>query len=162
EVTGITGTNGKTTTAQLVHACIDACGGRSGVVGTLGCDYGGEHWSTEHTSPEADELMRVAAAMRAKGATHLLIEGSALPLAAARVAAVRFRVAAFTNLTQDHLDFHGSMDAYAAAKRRLFVDLAPAAAAVNVDDPFGRTLAIEIANRRPAARIARFSASVGT
>src|SRR6185312_8587762 len=90
---------------------------------------------------------------------------SSIALAAFRVEAVRFRVAAFTNLTQDHLDYHGTMEAYAAAKARLFLDLAPGAAAVNVDDPFGRELARKLAPAGPEgpheAALCRFSAEVG-
>lgn len=140
DVVGITGTNGKTTTAHLAQACIDACGGRAGIVGTLGYRFGALDLPASHTSPEADDLARIAAAMRDRGATHLVMEVSSIALAAARADAVRFRVACFTNLTQDHLDYHGTMQAYAAAKARLFLELAPGAAALNVDDAFGREL----------------------
>jgi UDP-N-acetylmuramoyl-L-alanyl-D-glutamate--2,6-diaminopimelate ligase len=165
EVVGITGTNGKTTTAHLVQAAVDAAGGRCGIVGTLGSRFEDLDLPTAHTSPEADELARIAAAMRARGATHLVMEVSSIALAAKRVEAVRYRVAAFTNLTQDHLDYHGTMEAYAAAKARLFFDLAPGGAAVNVDDPFGRTLAARLAPHGPGghreAPLARFSAQIG-
>ncbi len=158
EVVGITGTNGKTTTAHLTQAAIDASGGRAGIVGTLGYRFADLDLPPTHTSPEADDLARLAAAMRARGASHLVMEVSSIALVARRADAVRFRVAAFTNLTQDHLDYHGTMEAYAAAKARLFVDLAPGAAAVNVDDPFGRELARRIAREAP---LCRFSAEVG-
>jgi UDP-N-acetylmuramoyl-L-alanyl-D-glutamate--2,6-diaminopimelate ligase len=163
EVVGITGTNGKTTTAHLVRAVIDACGGRSGIVGTLGYRFADLDLPPTHTSPEADELSRIAAAMRARGATHLVMEVSSIALAVKRADAVRFRVAAFTNLTQDHLDFHGSMEAYAEAKARLFTDLAPGAAAINVDDPHGVELARRIAppGAPATARLARFTTRVG-
>jgi UDP-N-acetylmuramoyl-L-alanyl-D-glutamate--2,6-diaminopimelate ligase len=165
DVVGITGTNGKTTTAHLVQSCIDAAGGRAGIVGTLGYRFGTLDLAPTHTSPEADELARIAAGMLARGATHLVMEVSSIALAAARADAVRFRVAAFTNLTQDHLDYHGTMEAYAAAKARLFTDLAPGAAAINVDDGFGRALAERLARESaPAAEqghLARFSARVG-
>jgi UDP-N-acetylmuramoyl-L-alanyl-D-glutamate--2,6-diaminopimelate ligase len=140
-VVGITGTNGKTTTAELVRACIDGCGGRTGVIGTLGFRFGELTQPSAFTSPEADEIARVAAAMRARGASHLVMEVSSIALAAARADAVRFRVAAFTNLTQDHLDYHGTMEAYAAAKARLFTELSPGGAAINVADTFGAKLA---------------------
>ena len=140
EAVGITGTNGKTTTSHLVHACIEACGGQPGLVGTLGYRFADLDLPATHTSPEADELARIAAAMLARGASHLVMEVSSIALAAARVEAVRFRTVAMTNLTQDHLDYHGSMEAYAEAKARLFVDLGPGSAAVNIDDPFGRDL----------------------
>jgi UDP-N-acetylmuramoyl-L-alanyl-D-glutamate--2,6-diaminopimelate ligase len=158
EVAGITGTNGKTTTAHLVQACIDACGGRAGIVGTLGHRFEDLDLPSAHTSPEADALARVAAEMRARGATHLVMEVSSIALAAKRVEAVRFRAAAFTNLTQDHLDYHGTMPAYAAAKERLFTELATESAAVNVDDRFGDALAKTIA-KAGKARLARFTSA---
>ncbi len=147
EAVGITGTNGKTTTSHLVHACIEACGGKPGLVGTLGYRFADLDLPATHTSPEADELARIAAAMLARGASHLVMEVSSIALAAARVEAVRFRTVAMTNLTQDHLDYHGSMEAYAEAKARLFLDLGPGSAAVNVDDPFGQELVRRVAPR---------------
>ncbi len=159
EVIGITGTNGKTTTAHLVQAVIDGCGGRAGIVGTLGARFADLDLPPTLTSPEADELARIARAMRARGAEHLVMEVSSIALIARRSDAVRFRVAAFTNLTQDHLDYHGSMEAYAEAKARLFVDLAPGSAAINVDDAFGRDLALRVApvGGPRSAVLARFS-----
>lgn len=163
DVIGITGTNGKTTTAHLIQACLDACGRRAGIVGTLGYRFEGLDLPASHTSPEADELSRIAAAMRDRGATHLVMEVSSIALApsAARVEAVRFRAAAFTNLTQDHLDYHGTMEAYAAAKERLFTDLSPEGAAVNVDDPFGASLSKVIASRG-RVKLVRTSSEAGT
>ncbi len=160
EVVGITGTNGKTTTSYLTAAAIRGCGARPGVVGTLGYRFEGLDQPSTHTSPEADELARIAAKMRDAGATHLVMEVSSIALAAARADAVRFRVAAFTNLTHDHLDYHGTMETYAAAKERLFFDLLPGAAAVNVDDAFGARLAEKLAARKlpNAALLARYSA----
>jgi UDP-N-acetylmuramoyl-L-alanyl-D-glutamate--2,6-diaminopimelate ligase len=175
-VVGITGTNGKTTTSYLVQACINACGGRAGIVGTLGYRFEDLDLPAPHTSPEADELARVAAAMRARGASHLVMEVSSIAVAAARVEAVRFRGGAFTNLTQDHLDYHGSMEAYAAAKERLFSELTTESAAVNVDDAFGAGLAgrllkagvegaqadlVELCPSSSVARMARFSVKLG-
>ena len=139
DVIGITGTNGKTTTSHLVRAAIDGALGlpKCGVVGTIGHSYAGQTIAASHTTPEADELARVLAVMRKRGATHVAMEVSSIALVLGRVRAVRFRVAAFTNLTQDHLDFHGSMEAYAAAKMALFTTCEPGLAVVNVDDPFG-------------------------
>jgi UDP-N-acetylmuramoyl-L-alanyl-D-glutamate--2,6-diaminopimelate ligase len=155
EVIGITGTNGKTTTAYLVRAAIDAALGRTscGVLGTVGQAF--DHWQTsaEHTTPEADDIARAMAHMRDLGATHVAMEVSSHAIDLRRVEAVRFRVAALTNLTQDHLDFHGSMEAYARAKARLFTDLAPAAVVLNVDDALGRKLAPSV-----AVRVVRVSA----
>ena len=158
DVCGITGTNGKTTTAQLVAAVLEASGARPGVLGTLGQRFEGFFKASKHTSPESDELARFALEIKDRGATHLVMEVSSIALAASRVEAVRFRVAAFTNLTQDHLDFHGTMEAYAEAKARLFVDLGPSSAAINVDDPFGAVLATRLV---PGLRVARFSARSG-
>ncbi|HEY8076105.1 MAG TPA: UDP-N-acetylmuramoyl-L-alanyl-D-glutamate--2,6-diaminopimelate ligase, partial [Labilithrix sp.] len=143
DVVGITGTNGKTTTTHLVRAAIDgAFGGHfCGIIGTIGHSYAGQRIEAAHTTPEADELARVMAVMKKRGATHVAMEVSSIALVLGRVKAVRFRVAAFTNLTQDHLDFHGSMETYAAAKAELFTSCGPGLAVVNVDDPFGETLA---------------------
>lgn len=151
EVVGITGTNGKTTTSVLTQAAIDGVGKRAGLMGTLGYRFGDLDFEATHTTPEADEFARMAAAMHRASATHLVTEVSSHALAQARVDAVRFRVAAFTNLTQDHLDFHESMEAYGQAKARLFFDLAPGAAAIVVDDPFGRELAKKV--RTPLVRV---------
>ncbi|NUO51510.1 MAG: UDP-N-acetylmuramyl-tripeptide synthetase, partial [Polyangiaceae bacterium] len=141
DVIGITGTNGKTTTTLMTRAIVEASGGKCGTIGTLGAELGGWIKPSVHTSPEADELARIAREMRDQGATHLVMEVSSIALAAKRADAVRFRVAAFTNLTQDHLDYHGTMEGYAAAKMRLFAELGPGAAAINVRDPFGADLA---------------------
>jgi UDP-N-acetylmuramoyl-L-alanyl-D-glutamate--2,6-diaminopimelate ligase len=143
DIVGITGTNGKTTTSHLVRTAIDGAHGKplTGIVGTVGHTFGGQTIDASHTTPEADELARVLAVMRKRGATHVAMEVSSIALVLRRVAAVRFRVAAFTNLTQDHLDFHGSMEAYAAAKMELFTKMGPGLAVVNVSDPFGAQIA---------------------
>ena len=158
EVVGITGTNGKTTTTHLVRAAVDGALGRPscGVLGTVGHSFDGWRVDAEHTTPEADDVARTMAAMRARGATHVAMEVSSHALALGRVRAVRFRVAAFTNLTQDHLDFHGSMAEYAASKARLFTELGPGAAVLNVDDAFGRDMVAQV--RAPLVRV---SARVG-
>jgi len=159
EVVGITGTNGKTTTAHLVRAAIDGALGRPscGVLGTVGHSFDGWRSVAEHTTPEADELARTMASMRSRGATYVAMEVSSHALALGRVRAVRFRVAALTNLTQDHLDFHGTMDAYAASKARLFTELGPGAVVLDVDDAFGRSLV-----SRVKAPLLRVSARVGS
>ena len=144
-VVGITGTNGKTTSAHLIAACLQGTGAQPGVIGTLGFRCGDLELPSIHTSPEADELQRVARAMLARGASHLVMEVSSIALQAERVAEVDFDVAVFTNLTQDHLDYHGSMEAYAAAKEQLFFEHDPQVAVINVDDPFGAALADRIA-----------------
>ncbi len=143
QVVGITGTNGKTTTAHLVRDAIDGASTSPvcALIGTLGSSYAGHVAPSPHTTPEADELARTLSSVRRAGATHVAMEVSSIALARKRVSAVRFRVAAFTNLTQDHLDFHGSMEAYAAAKWELFTTLKPENVVVNVDDPFGQRIA---------------------
>ena len=153
EMVGITGTNGKTTTTYLVRAAIDAAlgGPFCGIVGTTGHRYRDWVVDASHTTPEADELARVLAGMRGRGASHVAMEVSSIALAAGRPRAVRFRVAAFTNLTQDHLDYHGSMEEYAEAKASLFTRYAAGVAVINVDDPFGASLALRI--RGPLVRV---------
>jgi UDP-N-acetylmuramoyl-L-alanyl-D-glutamate--2,6-diaminopimelate ligase len=159
EVVGVTGTNGKTTATHLIRAAIDGAigaGAYCGTIGTVGHRFGDLAIDAEHTTPEADEIARVMAAMRKRGATHVAMEVSSHALAQRRVRAVRFRVAAFTNLTQDHLDFHRTMDEYAAAKALLFTEMSPGAAVINVDDPFGETLVSLV-----EAPLVRVSAKVG-
>ncbi|MEZ4227420.1 MAG: UDP-N-acetylmuramoyl-L-alanyl-D-glutamate--2,6-diaminopimelate ligase [Polyangiaceae bacterium] len=141
KVVGITGTNGKTTTAFLTAAAVAAAGGRPGRMGTLGFAFEAEALGSSLTTPEADDISRFAATVRDRGGSHLVMEASSHALALGRVEALHFSVAAFSNLTQDHLDFHESMDAYAAAKRRLFTELRPRHSVINVDDAFGRELA---------------------
>jgi UDP-N-acetylmuramoyl-L-alanyl-D-glutamate--2,6-diaminopimelate ligase len=140
-VVGITGTNGKTTTSYLVCRALEATGARPGLIGTIG--YRFEDWSGDaaHPTPESADVARIAKTMLGRGASHLVMEVSSHALAQARVDAVHFRAAAFTNLTQDHLEFHGSMAAYGEAKARLFVELAPDVSIINIDDLFGRDLA---------------------
>jgi UDP-N-acetylmuramoyl-L-alanyl-D-glutamate--2,6-diaminopimelate ligase len=159
EVVGITGTNGKTTTAHLTRTAIDGALGRPscGVIGTVGHSFGEWAAPAAHTTPEADEVARAMAAMRDLGATYVAMEVSSHALALDRVRATRFRVAALTNLTQDHLDFHGSMSAYAEAKGRLFTELGPGSAVLDVDDAFGRELATRV--RGPLVRV---TAKTGT
>ncbi|MEZ4437745.1 MAG: UDP-N-acetylmuramoyl-L-alanyl-D-glutamate--2,6-diaminopimelate ligase [Polyangiaceae bacterium] len=146
-VVGITGTNGKTTTAHLVERALVGAGLTPGIVGTLGYRGGGASGPLIHTSPEADELQRIAAELVGHGVSHLVMEVSSIALAADRVLGVDFDVVAFTNLTQDHLDWHGSMEAYAAAKELLFTRYAADTAVINVDDPHGAALASRIEGR---------------
>lgn len=140
-VIGITGTNGKTTSSCLVQSAIDGAGASCGRLGTLGYALGVDRVDSPLTTPEADELSRYAARVRERGGTHLVMEVSSHALAQARADALTFAVAAFTNLTQDHLDFHGSLERYAEAKTRLFTELQPGASVVNVDDPVGQAIA---------------------
>ncbi|MGA2393147.1 MAG: UDP-N-acetylmuramoyl-L-alanyl-D-glutamate--2,6-diaminopimelate ligase [Candidatus Lustribacter sp.] len=140
-VFGVTGTNGKTTTTYLLRSIVEAAGVPCGVIGTLGGVFGDDTWALENTTPLAVELHRLLAEMRARGARAVAMEVSSHALALGRVDDVRFRAAALTNVTRDHLDFHGTLAHYVAAKRRLF-DLA-SLAVLNVDDAVGRTFAGE-------------------
>jgi len=153
DVIGITGTNGKTTTAHLVRAAIDGALDRPscGIVGTVGHSFASFEEVASHTTPEADDLARVLRSMRDLGATHVAMEVSSIALTSRRVHAIRFRVAAFTNLSQDHLDYHGTMESYAAAKGELFTSYAPGSSVINVDDSFGRELATRV--RSPLVRV---------
>ena len=139
---GITGTNGKTTTSYLVEALLRARGLSTGVIGTVQYVLGDERRPAGQTTPEALELQAMLALMRERGVGGVAMEVSSHALALSRADGLAFDVAVFTNLTQDHLDFHGTLDRYRAAKRRLFELLAdspkPArTAVVNGDDPSG-------------------------
>ncbi len=155
ELVGITGTNGKTTTAWLTALAIDGAGGHAARLGTLGFYFAGEQLEVGLTTPQADVTSRLAAHALRRGADHLVMEVSSHALSQSRVDALKFAVAAFSNLTQDHLDYHTDMQAYGAAKRRLFRELEPRHRVVNVDDPFGRELleagpAIAVSSQRQA------------
>jgi UDP-N-acetylmuramoyl-L-alanyl-D-glutamate--2,6-diaminopimelate ligase len=138
---GVTGTNGKTTTTWLVDEALAALGARPALLGTVETRGPGVREASAMTTPEADTIARFARSMRNAGATHLVMEVSSHALALRRVDGIHFDVAAFTNLSRDHLDFHGTMEAYFEAKKRLFVDLAPRCAVVCIDDPWGAELA---------------------
>ena len=139
-VAGVTGTNGKTSTVQLLAQALTLGGGVAGSIGTLGAGLHGQLVAGERTTPDVIAVHRLLAEMRDAGATHVAMEVSSHALAQGRVDAVAFRVAVFTNLTRDHLDFHGSMAAYGAAKARLFDWPSLQAVVVNLDDPFGAGL----------------------
>jgi len=143
EVVGLTGTNGKTTVTWLIDEALRHLGQRPALLGTIESRGPGVREPAPYTTPEGDAIARFARTVVDAGATHLVMEVSSHALAQHRADAVRFAVAGFTNLTQDHLDFHETMDAYFAAKARLFYELAPRAAVVNVDDPHGQTIADE-------------------
>lgn len=137
-VIGVTGTNGKTTTTFILRSLLEAWGEPTGLIGTTGNYIGAEVVPTNYTTPEAPELMALFARMRDAGIRTVVMEVSSHGLALDRVYGLRFAGAIFTNLTQDHLDFHASMEEYALAKKRLF-DMLPsdATAVVNGDDPYG-------------------------
>lgn len=135
DAVGVTGTNGKTTTTHMIAAVLNAGGISCGIAGTVGAEFRAHRWLLENTTPQPPELQRVLARMRDAGANAVAMEVSSHALALDRVEDVRFRVAALTNVTRDHLDFHETIEAYAAAKRRLF-SLAPACV-INADDKYG-------------------------
>ncbi len=142
-VAGITGTNGKTTTAFMVREILEAAGRRTGLLGTVKQVVGGVEEEVERTTPEAIDLQATFARMLASGDAACAMEVSSHALTLHRCDAIHFAVALFTNLTQDHLDFHADMEDYFHAKKLLF-EMVPGAAVVNVDDPFGARLAGEI------------------
>jgi UDP-N-acetylmuramoyl-L-alanyl-D-glutamate--2,6-diaminopimelate ligase len=138
DVVGITGTNGKTTTAFLMHAVLEAAVGQAGLLGTIESRIGGVVEQVARTTPESVDLQAILRRMVDAGDRACAIEVSSHALELERVAGVRFAAAGFTNLTQDHLDFHPDMEAYFAAKARLFRE---APGAINVGDEYGRRLA---------------------
>lgn len=137
---GITGTNGKTTTAFLLRSLLEAGGHRTGLLGTVTAIVGGEQRAAARTTPEAIDLQRTFADMLAAGDDAVVMEVSSHALSLHRADAIHWSVALFTNLTQDHLDFHADMENYFLAKRRLF-EAEPELAVINVDDPYGARLA---------------------
>ena len=142
-VVGITGTNGKTTTAFVIRALLEAAGVPCGLLGTVKSVVGGRERPMVRTTPEAIELQATLAAMLDGGDRACAMEVSSHALSLRRADGVRFACAVFTNLTREHLDFHPSMEDYFAAKRRLFDELSPAMRVTNADDPYGRRLAEE-------------------
>jgi UDP-N-acetylmuramoyl-L-alanyl-D-glutamate--2,6-diaminopimelate ligase len=137
---GITGTNGKTTSAFLVRGLLEAAGRRTGLVGTVNAVVAGRERAMARTTPEAIDLQRMFAEMLEGGDEAVVMEVSSHALELHRADAIHWAVAVFTNLTQDHLDFHPTMEDYYAAKRRLF-ETGPEVAVINVDDPYGARLA---------------------
>jgi UDP-N-acetylmuramoyl-L-alanyl-D-glutamate--2,6-diaminopimelate ligase len=143
-VVGITGTSGKTTTTYIVRHLLEAAGRPSGLLGSVTSVIGGEERPAVRTTPEAIDLQATFRAMLDTGDRACAMEVSSHALELRRVDGVRFAAAAFTNLSQDHLDFHPDMESYFAAKRRLFSDFDVGQAIVVVDDPWGRRLADEL------------------
>ena len=140
-VLGVTGTNGKTTTAFLLEAGLRAAGHTTGLLGTVETRIGDDVVPSVRTTPEAPDLQGLLAVMRERGVTAVAMEVSSHALSLGRVDGVRFDVAGFTNLSQDHLDFHASMEEYEAAKASLFTPLRTRTGVVNVDDAAGRRIA---------------------
>ncbi|CAG0948625.1 UDP-N-acetylmuramoyl-L-alanyl-D-glutamate--2, 6-diaminopimelate ligase [Burkholderiales bacterium] len=144
---GITGTNGKTTTSQWIAQALDGAGRRCGVIGTLGIGLVGALEPAPNTTPDAAVLHETLAGFRASGARAASVEVSSIGLDQGRVNGATFDVAVFTNLTRDHLDYHGTMSAYGAAKERLFSWPGLACSVINADDPFGQRLIDEVRGR---------------
>src|ERR1700678_828092 len=149
-ITGITGTNGKSTTAFLVESILTAAGRKSALIGTIEYRVAGKILPAPHTTPEALELSRIFSEALRQGATETVMEVSYHALAQERVYVVPFDVAVFTNLTRDHLDYHQTMEEYFAAKRVLFEGCgtdAPRAVVTNIDDEYGAKL-VEFSRKR--------------
>jgi MurE/MurF fusion protein len=163
---GITGTNGKTTTTYLVESILAAAGHSVGVIGTVSYRWGGKSFEAPYTTPTPQVLHKTFAAMKEAGCTHVVMEVSSIALAMHRLAGIGFQIGAFSNLTQDHLDVHGTMEAYRDAKKLLFsahlgrpASLAAAGrqdpgrggtAVLNVDDPYGEDMAGAVDPRHAA------------
>ncbi len=144
ELAGVTGTNGKSTTAFLLRGMLSAAGRRPGLVGTIEWEVGGEVRPAPFTTPEAIDLQRLFRQMLDAGDRSAAVEASSHGAAQRRLDRVRFDALVFTNLTLDHLDLHGSMEEYFGAKRKLFTGPQPPPAAVNVGDDWGRRLASDL------------------
>ena len=141
DVIGVTGTNGKTTVTHYIESLLGLSGFRTGIIGTIATRIGNESLQSVRTTPEASDFQRLLARMRDSGVDKAAVEISSHALDLHRVDGTRFAVAAFTNLSQDHLDFHGSMESYRSAKARLFQDFEIGTAVFNIDDETGRGLA---------------------
>ena len=144
---GVTGTNGKTTTAFLIDAILRSTGRRTGLMGTIHYRVGDEVFEEPRTTSEGPDLQRYLRRMADAGASHAVMEVSSHGLALDRLCGCEFQAAVFSNLTQDHLDFHGDMESYFQAKLKLFREFSPANAIVNADDAYGRRIAAEARGR---------------
>lgn len=150
KVVGITGTNGKTTLTYLLESIFREAGYNPGVVGTISYRWAGKEYAALNTTPEASDLQRILADMAQQGVTHVVMEASSHGLHRGRLEGCLFDVGVFTNLTQDHLDYHGTLEDYYEAKKLLFTRLLPASspkepwACINGDDVYGRRLQEEI------------------
>ena len=157
DVAGITGTNGKTTTTYLLESVLHAAGRRPGLIGTVETRIAGERLASKHTTPESADLQRLFRTMVDAGVDSVAMEVSSHALDLHRVDGTRFAVAAFTNLTQDHLDYHHTLEEYWSVKRRLFTELDVGVRVVNLDDPRGPELARDTAAQVTVGRDAAAS-----
>ncbi len=146
DVIGITGTNGKTTTAYLVDSILKAAGRTTGIVGTVETRIGDQSRSSSRTTPESLDVQALLAEMREAGVDACVMEVSSHAIDLHRTDAIHFAVVAFTNLTQDHLDFHHTLAQYGSVKKRLFTDFIVGARVINVDDPFGMGISASVAD----------------
>jgi UDP-N-acetylmuramoyl-L-alanyl-D-glutamate--2,6-diaminopimelate ligase len=149
QLVGVTGTNGKTTIAHLLESIFRAAGKKPALMGTINQRIGDEEVVSEFTTPEASEIQNFLRRAVAAGCTHAVMEVSSHALELHRADQLEFAAAAFTNLTQDHLDLHGTMENYFAAKRKLFdgsIGSTPKRAVINIDDAYGRRLLNEVGN----------------
>ena len=141
-VTAVTGTNGKTTTVHLIDCLLRAAGRTTALLGTIRHSVGEESWKAVNTTPESLDIVRLLDRLRGIAGTHATMEASSHAMELERIRGIRFHTAVFTNLTPEHLDFHGDMASYAAAKRKLFEGAGappPEFSVVNIDDPAGRS-----------------------
>ena len=147
-IVGITGTNGKTTTAYLIENILLAAGFQVGVIGTVNYRYKGNLFENPVTTPESLDLQRILAEMLSENVTHVVLEVSSHAIDLSRIAGCRLDIGVFTNLTQDHLDYHGDMDRYWACKKRLFTEYLgvdkKALAVINTDNPQGLALVSDL------------------
>jgi UDP-N-acetylmuramoyl-L-alanyl-D-glutamate--2,6-diaminopimelate ligase len=153
-LTGITGTNGKTTTSYLIDSVLREAGHTTALIGTIEYHLAGRVLPAVNTTPESLDLIRLFAELERAGGTHATLEVSSHALALGRVYGLHFHTAVFTNLTRDHLDFHGDMDSYFAAKHKLFEGAGgppPRFAVLNRDDPYTRQIRLD-----PATRVFRY------
>jgi len=159
---GITGTNGKTTTSLLIESILRHAGHEPGVLGTLAYRWGGKDIPARMTTPESLDLQRIFHEMLRDGVSHVVMEVSSHALSLGRVAGLSFQAGVFTNLSQDHLDFHRTMEDYFLAKKLLFTDFldpGSSVAAINADDPYGTRL---IGNGTCSAKMLGYSVKAAT
>ncbi|HMK61646.1 MAG TPA: UDP-N-acetylmuramoyl-L-alanyl-D-glutamate--2,6-diaminopimelate ligase [Dissulfurispiraceae bacterium] len=160
-VVGITGTNGKTTTSYLIKSVLEKWSKSVGLIGTINYMIKNDSFEAPHTTPEASDFQSLLRQMVDKGCSHVVAEVSSHALAQKRADHTQFKVAVFTNLTGDHLDYHGTMEDYFKAKMRLFTELLidGGAAIINIDDPYGKLLSDHLKNVRPSIKLLTFSLS---
>lgn len=163
-VIGITGTNGKTTTTHLIKSILEAWRKNVGLIGTITYSIGDKHSPALYTTPESLEFQALLSEMASSGCSHVVTEVSSHSLAQKRVDYTRFVVVVFTNLTRDHLDFHGTMEGYYSAKRRLFTEFlsGEGTAVINLDDKWGRRLLNDLRESSKARNFGRERPSIIT